>query len=325
MPASNGAAWLLLAASLPGPDATSARVRLWRALKDLGVASLRDGVSLAPATDMMRDRLAEIRGGVQEAGGSAWLLELAAQAPPVERHLRALFDRSEAYAGFLPTIAALRKTLPSLDEPAARRGLRELDAELDAIVALDFFPTPTQTRARAAVERLRARVNLRFSPAEPTTATGAIPPRRLADYRRQRWATRKRMWVDRVASAWLIRQFIDHDATFVWLDRPADCPAGAHGFDFDGAEFTHVGDRVTFEVLLHAFELDRDAALTRLGRLTHFLDVGGEAVPEAPGFEAVLAGLRDSSADDDALLDATTPVLDALYDHFSKSQIGGSP
>src|SRR5512143_3144536 len=107
---------------------------------DLGVASLRDGVSLAPALDAMRTRLTEIRGGVQEAGGSAWLLELPAQTPAVERQLRALFDRSESYARLLPAVAALRKSLPSLGEAAVRQRLRELEAELDALVALDFFP-----------------------------------------------------------------------------------------------------------------------------------------------------------------------------------------
>ena len=317
--------WLLLTASLPGQDASAARVRLWRGLKDLGVASLRDGVSLAPAADAMRARLTEIRAGVQEAGGSAWLLELPSQTTPVERQLRALFDRSESYAKFLPAVAALRKALPSLDEAAVRQRLRELEAELDALVALDFFPGAPQARARETLDKLRARINQRFSPAEPTSVAGRVPPRRLADYRKQRWATRKRMWVDRVASAWLIRQFIDHDATFVWLHRPADCPRDAHGFDFDGAEFTHVGERVTFEVLMHAFGLERDGGLKHLARLVHFLDVGGEAVAEAAGFEAVLAGLRDSSADDDALLAAATPVLDALYDHFSKLKNEGSP
>ena len=266
----------------------------------------------------MRARLTEIRGGVQEAGGSAWLLELPSQTAAVERKLRALFDRSASYAGFLPAVAALRKLLPSVDEAVARQRLRELEAELDARVALDFFPGAPQARARETLDKLRARINQRFSPAEPTSVSGSVPPRRLADYRKQRWATRKRMWVDRVASAWLIGQFIDHDATFVWLNRPTDCPRDAHGFDFDGAEFTHVGERVTFEVLMHAFGLERDTGLTHLARLVHFLDVGGDALVEAPGFEAVLSGLRDSSADDDALLAAATPVLDALYDYFSK-------
>ena len=311
--------WLLLAASLPGRETATARVRLWRALKDAGVASLRDGVSLAPASEAMQERLTEIRGDVEETGGSAWLLELPAQAAPVEQRLRALFDRAESYAAFLPAIAALRKELPSLDEAHARQRLRELEAELDAIVALDFFPAAPQAKARDAFDKLAARVNQRFSPAEPTSVAGLVPTRRLADYRKQRWATRKRMWVDRVASAWLIRHFIDPKAEFVWLARPADCPKDAHGFDFDGAEFTHVGERVTFEVLMHAFALQGDAGLERLGELVHFLDVGGDGVPEARGFEAVLSGLRDTAADDDALLSAATPLLDALYAHFSRA------
>ncbi|HVY64665.1 MAG TPA: chromate resistance protein ChrB domain-containing protein [Gammaproteobacteria bacterium] len=311
--------WLLLAASLSGSKVGAARVRVWRALKDAGVASLRDGVSLAPRSEPMRGRLAEICADIEGAGGSAWLLELQAQAAPVERKLRALFDRAESYTKFLPAVAALRRALPSLDEAAARQRLRELDLGLESIVALDFFPGAAQARARDALDRLRARISQRFSPSEPVSVGGTVAHRRLADYRKQRWATRRRMWVDRVASAWLIRHFIDHEATFLWLARPADCPKGAHGFDFDGAEFTHVGERVTFEVLLHAFGLERDTGLARLGKLVHFLDVGGEAVPEAAGFEAVLAGLRESSADDDALLAAAAPVLDALYDHFSKS------
>src|SRR4029078_7551061 len=98
-------------------------------------------------------------------------------------------------------------------------------------------------------------------------------------------------------------------------------PEKAHGFGFDGAEFTHVEDRVTFDVLLTAFSLDGDPGLDGLARLVHYLDVGGgKPVVEAAGFEAVLTGLRDSCADDDALLVAVTPVLDALYQHFSHSK-----
>jgi hypothetical protein len=139
------------------------------------------------------------------------------------------------------------------------------------------------------------------------------------DYQGARWATRKRPWVDRIASAWLIRRFIDRQARFEWLDAPADCPSDAHGFDFDGAEFTHVGDLVTFEVLLVAFGAEDDRGLVGVGRLVHYLDVGGETVPEASGFEAVLAGLRASCPDDDALLEAVMPVLDALHLHYSSS------
>lgn len=145
---------------------------------------------------------------------------------------------------------------------------------------------------------------------------GAVAPRDIRRFQGAKWATRKRLWVDRAASAWLIRRFIDPAAQFEWLDKPADCPEDAHGFDFDGAAFTHVGNLVTFEVLLAAFQLEDDPGLDGLARLVHFLDVGGEVVGEAAGFEGVLAGLRSTCIDDDVLLYAMTPVLDGLYQHF---------
>ena len=130
---SGDTAWLLLAASMPGTEASAARVRLWRGLKDLGAANLRDGVSVAPAGDATHGRLEEIRAAVDEAGGSAWLLELPSQKASMEKRLRALFDRAESYAKLLPAVAALRKELPSLDEAVVRQRLRDLDAEVDAV------------------------------------------------------------------------------------------------------------------------------------------------------------------------------------------------
>ena len=121
-----------------------------------------------------------------------------------------------------------------------------------------------------------------------------------------------------MASAWLIRRHIDPRANFFWLDFPADCPAEALGFDFDGAVFSHVGERVTFEVLLASFGLAADPGLARLAALVHHLDVGGAPVAEAAGFEAILAGLRAGCADDETLLAAATPVLDALQRRFSE-------
>ena len=136
-------------------------------------------------------------------------------------------------------------------------------------------------------------------------------------YQGRLWATRRHLWVDRVASAWLIQRFIDPHARFLWLDTPADCPPDALGFDFDGATFSHVGEQVTFEVLLASFGLENDRGLARLGAMVHALDVGGTATPEAGGFEAVLAGARKRWPDDDALLADIGGVLDSLHAHFS--------
>ncbi|MNS90388.1 Chromate resistance exported protein [compost metagenome] len=123
-----------------------------------------------------------------------------------------------------------------------------------------------------------------------------------------------------MASAWLIQRFIDPHARFLWLESPADCPDDALGFDFDGATFTHVGERVSFEVLLASFGLESDRGLSRLGTMVHALDIGGISVPEASGFEAMLAGARGRLKDDDALLAEIGTVLDSLYAHFAANK-----
>jgi hypothetical protein len=316
MPDKDAADWLLLAASLPGRDAGTARVRLWRTLKDSGAATLRDGVTLIPASAPVRDRIADIVRSIEKQGGAAWVFMIPAQAPALEKKLKALFDRRRAYDPVIRTIGALRKDLPRLDEATARRCLREIDAEFLAVAELDFFPGAPQARTKESFDRLRSALDRHFSPEEPSMAMGSVTRRDVRKFQRATWATRKRLWVDRVASAWLIRRFIDPAARFQWLDRPADCPIDAHGFDFDGATFTHVGNLVTFEVLITAFHLEDDSGLSGLARLVHYLDVGGDLVPEAAGFEGVLAGLRSSCDDDDALLDAMTPVLNGLHEHF---------
>ena len=162
-----------------------------------------------------------------------------------------------------------------------------------------------------------------MSPDEPHAIDGAIVYLRVADYQGRTWATRRRPWVDRLACAWLIRRFIDRRAPVLWLASPADCPADALGFDFDGATFSHVGSRVTFEVLTASFALEQ-AAMVRLGELVHFLDMGGAQPPEAAGVESVLAGLRASLIDDDALLAAASAVFDGLISAFERGSAAGA-
>ena len=123
-----------------------------------------------------------------------------------------------------------------------------------------------------------------------------------------------------VASAWLIRRFIDPKARFLWMKKPKDCPKNALGFDFDGAAFTHVEERVTFQVLMASFGLEGDAGLDRLGNLVHYLDVGGVPVAEPAGFETILQGIRSGSKDDDAFLSQVSVVLDHLHAAYSRKK-----
>lgn len=305
--------WLLLVLSLPTQNAT-ARMRAWRALKASGAAVLRDGVYLLPAGDAHEAQLAAVADDVRGAGGSAELLRTA-EPEGAAGGFVARFDRSAEFAEVIAGAVALRESMSASDPDDGLRQLRRLRKAFMAAATIDFFPGEAQRQAAAVLDDLEADLQRLLSPDEPHAVVRAIEPRRAADYRGRTWATRRRPWVDRLASAWLVRRFIDRRAQFVWLSSPARCPRGAVGFDFDGAEFSHVGSRVTFETLLASFGLERPALL-RLGAIVHFLDAGGVQPPEAEGVRRVLAGLRESIGDDDRLLATTLPVFDALLASF---------
>ena len=184
---------------------------------------------------------------------------------------------------------------------------------LQTLRRIDYYPGPAAEQAQAELAMLRRALDLRFSRGEPQGIAGDVPRLDAAKFQRKRWATRARPWVDRVACAWLIRHFIDPVAKFVWLSEPLRPPRGVVGFDFDGARFTHVGNRVTFEVLMASFGLDQDPRLQPIAAAVHYLDAGGIAVPQAAGLEAVLAGLRELHANDDDLVRAAATMFDALY------------
>lgn len=310
--------WLLLILSLPTENAT-ARMRAWRVLKASGAAVLRDGVYLLPAREPCRATLAAVSRDVLEAGGAAHMLETGGDAT---ENFPALFDRHEAYAELLAGIAACRDGLSpdtALDALKQARKLRKL---YTALAETDFFPGEPRQQTEAALLELEGAANRVLSPDEPQPVDNRIHPLNPDDYRGRLWATRRRPWVDRLASAWLIRRCIDPEARFDWLATPADLPDVALGFDFDGAAFSHVGNKVTFETLLASFSLERPA-LHRLAALVHYLDVGGVQPAEAAGVERILAGLRGAITDDDRLLDAACGIFDALLAAYAQETGAG--
>jgi hypothetical protein len=316
--------WLLFIANLPGRNQTL-RMRVWRSLKASGAGTLRDGVYVLPVSDTAREVFERQQQEIQGGGGTAYILELAGEAGSNQGNaLRSLFDRTADYQAIAATLQALRAGLAKLDESEARRRLAAARREVAALAAVDFFPGEANTQIEAAITDAESALTAQFSPEEPHSARGKILRRDRKDYRGRIWATRQRLWIDRVCSAWLIRRFIDPKAKFIWLKSPKDCPKRALGFDFDGAPFTHVDSKVTFEVLLASFGLHSDPALRRLAALVHYLDVGGIPVPEAAGFAAIVSGTRTLQPNDDALLKCVTPVLDGLYRAYTSSEHDGS-
>ena len=304
--------WLILTATLP-THPSALRVRVWRGLKATGAGTLREGVYVLPAAAATAPALWGLEKTIAEAGADAHLLVVQARDAAQERAFRALFDRSDLYAEWLLSIKEARRAVRKSTEIELHKVLRGLEQQLQAIQASDFFPGPDHGRASAALTALRREVELHLSPGEPAPRTAAIERLNAEDFQGRTWATRKRPWMDRLATAWLVQRCVDRSPKFVWLADPRKCPKSALGYDFDGARFTHVGDKVTFEVVASTFGLDADPGIKRLGELVHSIDVGGIPVDEAPGIEMLVRGLQAQHANDDELLASALPLFDALY------------
>jgi hypothetical protein len=303
--------WSLLLITLP-TQPNALRLRIWRALKGLGCAALRDGAYLLPQAQA--EWFAPLAAEAREHGGTAHVMRLAPVDDAQRDEILALFDRSDDYAQWHAAAQVLQSELVGLAEGEARRRLRSTAEGLHALQRIDHYPGAATLQAQTTLDTLRQALEARFAKGEPQAqAEHGIPRLDVARFQGKRWATRARPWVDRLACAWLIRRFIDRDARFVWLADPKQAPRGVLGFDYDGARFTHVGARVSFEVLLASFGRETDQQLQRLAAAVRFLDTGGIPVAEAAGLESVLAGLRELHADDDALVAAAAAVFDALY------------
>ena len=233
-----------LVLSLPTRNSTL-RMRVWRALKECGAAALRDGVYLLPQAEAFDKLEKEIRAH----GGFAMTFDATPHAEGDQAALRARFDRTAEYAALIARISSARASLPTLGPRRGLTALRRLEQSLDRLSRIDFFAGQAKEQAAAALLSLKARYAELYARNEPRPSMKGLRPLDRGRYHKRVWATRKAPWVDRLASAWLIKRFIDRDAKFAWIARPSECPKKAVGFDYVGAEFTHVKNRVTFEVL----------------------------------------------------------------------------
>lgn len=306
-----------LALTLPSRSTTS-RTRAWRTLKSLGAAVLRDGVYVLPSDLRHEEQLRSVGKGIVSSGGTAELLVLRPHDEGQNERFRSMFDRGGEFGEIVSEARKLGRE-KALDPQAAERRIRVLRRRFDQCAAIDFFPSEAQEQARRALASCENRLRGKWFPGEPRPSEGRIERLKKEDFQKRVWATRARPWVDRLASAWLISRHIDRNPRFLWLKDPRACPSRAVGFDFDGAAFSHVGGRVTYEALSASFGLEDDPALERIGALVHFLDVGGVPVPEAAGLEAVLMGLRDAAGNDDLLLRGSFRIFDYLYLGFKNS------
>ena len=306
----NTGKWLLIVTQLSTED-PAARMRVLRTLESLGAAVIREGASLMPDSPSNRPSLESLADYIAKNLGTAHVLNVTAASPQQQKFFAWLFDRSERYGELIKNVEGLRLGFGQADPSAISRVLHKQRREFDAITALDFFPTSARERARKALADAEAEVRKLLFP-QQTQATLKANESLL----RRTWATRKPLWADRLACAWLIRRFVDPEAKVVWLDKADALPPDAVGYGFDGAHFANSGTRVTYEDMLARLDLAKNAALARIGSIVHFLEARGTPVPEAAGVQTLLQGAQRRARNDDEFLAEAEKTFDLLYEAY---------
>jgi hypothetical protein len=313
--ATEGRRWLAVVAQLPVDDAAG-RMKVLRMLETLGCAVLRDGVYLLPDSADTRRGLQRLVDYVARIHGSAHLLAVRSADEAQTRQFRGMFDRSAKYRELIKTVDSLKAGFGVSDPAAIRHVLMKQRQELDAIGTLDFFGSPLKAKAESVLVEMEDKVHAMIFPEDAPRSPDAGTARSSRKYFRRAWATRTPLFVDRLASAWLIRRFIDPEAIMVWLDSRKEPPATAVSFGFEGATFRNSRTRVTYEELLTSFKLDRNIALAKIGRIVHALDASDQTVAEAAGVATLLNGAKRRAESDDSLLAESEKTFDLLYEAY---------
>ena len=302
--------WLATVAQLPTEDPAT-RMRVLRTLESLGAAVMREGVYLLPDTAANRQALERLSDYIAKSAGTSQVLQVTANSAAQREAFRRLFDRSARYEDLIKIVDSLKVGFGISDPSAISRVLHKQRREYETIRALDFFPTAARERAGESLAQAESAVRELLFPTQ--TQGGA---RRDEPLQRRTWATRRPLWADRLACAWLIRRFVDPEGTLVWLDKGQPVPAEAVGFACEGARFANSATRVTFEEMLAQLDLARNAALARIGGIVHFLEARGAPVPEAAGVQTLLNGAVRRAETDDELLKEAEKTFDLLYDAY---------
>ena len=311
--------WLLLIHQLPARPAYL-RVKVWRRLQALGAAAVKNAVYALPEGERAREDFAWLLREIASGGGEAFVCEARMIDGLTDREVRAMFDRARDadYGELAEQARDLAGTLgegPAAERRAeARAQLARLRARLAQVAAIDFFGAPGSQAAEGLLAALEDRLR-EDEPGEP-----AAPADDPGPLRGRTWVTRRGVHVDRIASAWLVRRFVDPEAAFRFVPAKGYAPEpGELRFDMFGGEFTHEGDRCTFEVLLARAGPD-DPALRAVAELVHDLDLkdGRFGRPEAAGLGALVEGLCAATGDDAERLARGGAILDDLHAYFRR-------
>src|SRR5882724_11544317 len=317
--------WILLIHQLP-PTPTNLRVRIWRKLQKLGAVAIKNSDYVLPATEKSHEDFQWLKQEIESAGGEAAVFRAGSVEGATDEEIVAAFRkaRDEDFAAVSAEFGGLTGAIRELSRgkhlSAGRLSAHEteidkLHAELERIAANDFFDAAGRAAAFSAYERCQKAIRAAQGP----SGKAALSPTKgasldVANYQGQRWVTRRNLHIDRLASAWLIKQFVDKRPRFYFV-ADGKTVEGAIPFDMFGAEFTHHGEDCTFETMLKRFGLVESRGLREIAEIVHDIDLKDDKFHrlEAAGLNAIIDGLTKVLRDDRKMLQQSSIVFDGLF------------
>src|SRR5262245_38841392 len=325
--------WILLIHQLP-PRPTNLRVRIWRKLQRLGAVAIKNSVYVLPFNEKTHEDFQWLKQEIESSGGEATVFRAGAVEGATDAEIRAAFQqaRDEEYAQITAELdgltGAIREQKRGGHLSAGRVGNYEADLDrlqkvVELVVSVDFFSPPGRSPALSAYDRchkaLRASQDRNERSAKSSSAKGANPD--LAQYQGRLWVTRRNLFIDRLASIWLIKRFIDKRARFSFVAE-GESVEGGIGFDLYGGEFTHRGEDCTFETMIKQLGLSDDPGLIRVAEIVHDMDLKDNKFnrSETAGLNLVIRGLAELLKDDRKLVGQSVPIFDGMYEVLSREQ-----
>jgi hypothetical protein len=322
--------WLLLIHQIP-PKPNYLRVKIWRRLQRLGAVAIKNSVYVLPKTEQAQEDFQWVLQEIVRDGGDASIVEGRFAQGLSDEQIEMMFNnaRDADYAQLVEDIRAIISRLPRRrdvsddDRGGFEADLARAQRRMSDIAQIDFFGAPGRDAATKLIADLEQRL-LR----EASISASAQPNKTIQrdELKGRTWVTRKGIHVDRIASAWLIRRFIDPKARLKFVPGKGYKPEPRElRFDMFEAEFTHEGDLCTFEVLIERLGF-ADRALRAIAEIVHDIDLKDDKFgrEETGGIKNLIAGIAMSQKEDEARLAQGSAVFDNLYEYFSKKRGGTS-
>lgn len=316
--------WLLLMHQLPANPAYF-RVKIWRRLQGLGAVAIKSTVYALPHTADTLEDFSWLAKEIVEGGGEAIVCEARLLDGLTDAEAKALFDsaRDQDYEAIAKEGRALAAALAEDDTPQRRAETKTLLARLrkrfSEVAGIDFFGANGRVPAEGVLNRLETEAAEQGMMTEQGAGGQAGVPQSLKGLI---WITRQGVHVDRIACAWLIRRFIDKDAVIRFVPGKSYAPQpGEVRFDMFEGEFTHEGDRCSFEVLLGRAGLE-DPALQAIAEIVHDIDLKDSKFgrEETTGIAHVIAGIAMGAKDDEQRIARGSAVFDDLYEFHQRKR-----